>query len=201
MWAGLGVPVHGSSRDSMYLTEKFLIRWLESYNIHDLDVQSTFLIPNFYNYQDCFCNKYKLPYKTPFSTDFVPELRQDLHDAKRLMCFFDQKIWACRYWKWGSFRKQCDWEHHIGKTCGLKLIFETIREEHECHLCDRRNVKVRRIIKLKEDIERWQYEGNRPASIERAEKEVALLAHQITEIVRCHQPKELVCRRSSCPSI
>ncbi|KAH7205216.1 hypothetical protein BKA60DRAFT_600036 [Fusarium oxysporum] len=73
------------------------------------------------------------------------------------MCYFDQVVWACGNWRWGKFREQCNKEHRIGETCGLKLEYGRQDEAKNCkHL----------------------------ASLERFEEEVASLKG---EILRLHE--------------
>ncbi|KAI0123622.1 hypothetical protein BJ170DRAFT_89711 [Xylariales sp. AK1849] len=89
------------------------------------------------------------------------------------MCFYDQTVWACGFWKWGSFRSQCDKEYRIGHTCGLKLIWSTEHRDLRCTACQKIAKKRRRITKMTQDIERWRGEGNRAATIERTEQELS----------------------------
>ena len=56
----------------------------------------------------------------------------------------------------------------MGETCGLKLVWETNYLEERCRLCDDIAKKVRRIEKIDLDIARWESQGNRRATIERA---------------------------------
>lgn len=56
----------------------------------------------------------------------------------------------------------------MGETCGLKLVWETTYLEERCRLCDDIAKKVRRIEKIDSDIARWESQGNRRATIEKA---------------------------------
>ncbi|KAH6646816.1 hypothetical protein BKA67DRAFT_580643 [Truncatella angustata] len=63
------------------------------------------------------------------------------------MCFYDQTVWACGFWKWGSFRSQCTKEYRIGETCGMKLVWSTDIQEAECITCN--NISKKGIISRK----------------------------------------------------
>lgn len=82
------------------------------------------------------------------------------------MCFFEQTRWKCGFWRWGHFRQQCNRECHIGETCGLKLVYETNQKKDSCKLCQDMAKKRRRYDKMYCDVQRWQREGNRNATIE-----------------------------------
>ncbi|OAQ82470.1 hypothetical protein VFPBJ_05054 [Purpureocillium lilacinum] len=83
------------------------------------------------------------------------------------MCYFEQTRWSCGYWRWGHFRQQCNKEYRMGETCGLKLVYETRTESDVCKLCHDTEKKQRRYDKMYRDVQRWQREGNRNATIER----------------------------------
>ncbi|KAM3442850.1 hypothetical protein NHJ13734_002174 [Beauveria thailandica] len=95
------------------------------------------------------------------------------------MCYFESTLWSCGYWRWGHFRQQCNKEHRIGETCGLKLVYDTKREPDVCKLCHDIEKKQRRYDKMARDVERWQREGNRRATIERTCGEMQEVADQI----------------------
>ncbi|KAF4993208.1 hypothetical protein FDECE_13486 [Fusarium decemcellulare] len=80
------------------------------------------------------------------------------------MCFFEQTLWACGWWRWGNFRQQCNKEYRMGETCGLKLVYETETEPDVCKLCHDTEKKQRRYDKMYRDVQRWQREGNRSAT-------------------------------------
>lgn len=64
---------------------------------------------------------------------------------------------------WGKFREECSKEYQIGETCGLRLVFETEHIDRFCKLCEMIAKKKRRLEKMEADIERWKWEGDRPA--------------------------------------
>ena len=68
--------------------------------------------------------------------------------------FFYQSVWTCGYWRWKEFRQQCDGESRIGETCGLKLVYESRRENRPCDVCCSAEKKLRQITRLHADIER-----------------------------------------------
>ncbi|XWW94882.1 hypothetical protein V2A60_002831 [Cordyceps javanica] len=95
------------------------------------------------------------------------------------MCYFEMTLWSCGYWRWGHFRQQCNKEYRMGETCGLKLVYDTKREADACKLCHDIEKKQRRYDKMARDVERWQREGNRRATIERTCGEMREVADQI----------------------
>ncbi|KAM5360459.1 hypothetical protein ACJZ2D_013737 [Fusarium nematophilum] len=83
------------------------------------------------------------------------------------MCYFELTRWACGYWRWGHSRQHCSKEYRTGETCGLKLVYETKTEPDVCKLCHDTEKKQRRYDKMYRNVQRWQREGNRTATIER----------------------------------
>ncbi|KAF3070270.1 hypothetical protein V8C43DRAFT_272601 [Trichoderma afarasin] len=102
------------------------------------------------------------------------------------MCYFEQTRWSCGYWRWGHFRQQCNKEYRMGETCGLKLIYETKPDPDVCKLCHDTEKKRRRLAKMTLDVERWKVEGNRTATIERTEEEMAAVSAQIAVMDEDH---------------
>jgi hypothetical protein len=96
-----------------------------------------------------------------------------------IMCYFDQTRWTCGYWRWGHFRQQCNKEYRMGETCGLKLVYETRSEGDICKLCHDMEKKQRRYDKMYRDVQRWQREGGRPATVERTCGEMQEVLGQI----------------------
>src|SRR5689334_9579724 len=102
------------------------------------------------------------------------------------MCYFEQTRFACGSWKWGEFRVQCTKEYRTGETCGLKLVFSTNHVSTDCMACISIAKKQRRIKKMTADMERWQREGNRPATLEMTKSEVAELQISISLLWERH---------------
>ncbi|ETR97455.1 hypothetical protein M419DRAFT_91501 [Trichoderma reesei RUT C-30] len=102
------------------------------------------------------------------------------------MCYFEQTRWSCGYWRWGHFKQQCNKEYRMGETCGLKLVYHTIPDPDVCRLCHDREKKERRLNKMIADVERWKQEGNRTATIERTEGEMAIVQEQICAMNKEH---------------
>ncbi|KAH6653657.1 hypothetical protein BKA67DRAFT_519631 [Truncatella angustata] len=102
------------------------------------------------------------------------------------MCFYEQTVWACGFWKWGPFRSQCTKEYRTGETCGLKLVWSTDIEEAECFICNNVSKKKHRITKMTRDIERWTAEGNRSATIEKTEQELRATRRALTQLYHDH---------------
>ncbi|KAH7130000.1 hypothetical protein B0J13DRAFT_588214 [Dactylonectria estremocensis] len=102
------------------------------------------------------------------------------------MCYFEQTRWSCGYWRWGHFRQQCNKEYRMGETCGLKLVYETRTESDVCKLCHDTEKKQRRYDKMFRDVQRWQREGNRNATIERTCSEMHDVMGQIFRMKEEH---------------
>ncbi|KAJ4270021.1 hypothetical protein NW762_001694 [Fusarium torreyae] len=81
------------------------------------------------------------------------------------MCYYEQIRWACGYWRWGQFRQQCS-EYKKNEQCTLKLVYETKTESDVCKLCHDTEKKQRQYEKMYRDVQRWQREGSRNATIE-----------------------------------
>ncbi|KAI1485188.1 hypothetical protein F4809DRAFT_641068 [Biscogniauxia mediterranea] len=106
------------------------------------------------------------------------------------MCYFEQTRWNCGYWRWGHFRQQCTKEYRTGETCGLKLVYNTNQELDNCKLCKDIEKKQRKYKKLESDISRWHREGNRTATIEKAEKEKGEVSEAIHNMQYQHQQRQ-----------
>ncbi|KAI1841838.1 hypothetical protein JX265_010852 [Neoarthrinium moseri] len=102
------------------------------------------------------------------------------------MCYFDQTRWSCGFWRWGHFRQQCTKEYRTGETCGMKLVYMTNHEADICKLCKDMEKKQRKYNKLESDIYRWQREGNRTASIEKAQSELYDVSNAIQTLQHQH---------------
>ncbi|KAH8659487.1 hypothetical protein BGZ61DRAFT_465422 [Ilyonectria robusta] len=102
-----------------------------------------------------------------------------------MMCYFDQVVWACGNWKWGKFRQQCNKEHRIGETCGLKLVYGRQDEAKKCKVCDQVTKKENRIERTTERMA-WLREWKYFASVERCEEEVASLKDEILRLREQH---------------
>ncbi|KAI1435460.1 hypothetical protein GGR50DRAFT_322196 [Xylaria sp. CBS 124048] len=106
------------------------------------------------------------------------------------MCFFEQTRWNCGFWRWGHFREQCNKEYRTGETCGLKFVYNTIREADNCKLCKDIEKKQRKYSKLSSDIKRWSTESsNRSASIEKAQRELIEVCQAIDSMTKQHQTR------------
>ncbi|KAM0075327.1 hypothetical protein ACKRZS_012605 [Fusarium odoratissimum] len=121
-------------------------------------------------------NRRGLALHCPFRLEYSP-LKLFYHPS--VMCYFDQARWACGYWRWGHFRQQCNKEYRMGETCGLKLVYETRTERDVCKLCHDTEKKQRRYDKMYRDVQRWQRERNRNATIERTCAEMQEVLGQI----------------------
>lgn len=122
-------------------------------------------------------------YIFPFSLSAVPSSSSKHYAA---MCFFERIQFKCGSWKWGKFRERCNKENRIGETCGLKLVFSIHNETGVCGACTKIAKKRRRIRKMTGDIKRWREQGNRPATVEKTESEVAALQCAISNLWEQH---------------
>lgn len=77
----------------------------------------------------------------------------------------------------------------MGETCGLKLIYNTTELKASCKLCDQHAKKTRRVKKMRADVERWQYEGNRWATIEKTNADILEIEGQLDDIERSHDER------------
>ena len=107
------------------------------------------------------------------------------------MCYFEQTRWVCGYWKWGNFRQQCNKEYRTGETCGLKLVYHTNYRSDYCKLCEQANKKQRRVGKMVQDVERWQREGNRRATIEKTQRDIEDIEVQIADLLGQHRERQM----------
>ncbi|KAF3759971.1 hypothetical protein M406DRAFT_224711, partial [Cryphonectria parasitica EP155] len=98
------------------------------------------------------------------------------------MCYFHQTRWRCGYWKWGNFVQQCNKEYRTGETCGRKFVYDTNYKNQDCRLCEDMRKKQRRYSKMAQDVERWRREGNRKATIAKAECDMVDIREAITKI-------------------
>ncbi|UPK95632.1 hypothetical protein LCI18_006567 [Fusarium solani-melongenae] len=74
----------------------------------------------------------------------------------------------------------------MGETCGLKIVYETKTEPDVCKLCHDTERKQRRYDKMYRDVQRWQDEGNRSATIERTCGEMQTIMGQIYQMREEH---------------
>ena len=95
------------------------------------------------------------------------------------MCFYNQIVWTCGFWKWSAFQYQCHKEYRIGGQCGLKLVFDVDYLDQPCKVCQDLALMQRRAAKMQADIARWPYEGNRPVTIQATEGELSKVRKEI----------------------
>ena len=88
------------------------------------------------------------------------------------------------------FRQQCTKEYRTGETCGLKLVFDTNLQDDKCKLCKDMEKKQRRFQKLQSDISRWQREGNRSATIEKAQRDVVEVTEALYNMNQQHEDRK-----------
>jgi len=75
----------------------------------------------------------------------------------------------------------------MGETCGAKLLDHEslVNVNEDCRTCQEIAVKRRRLQKERDNIARWEREGNRfRASIEKAQREASQLQESIEELRR-----------------
>lgn len=96
------------------------------------------------------------------------------------MCFFDQTLFKCGDYKWGTFRQHCAREYRTGETCGMKLVMNCSEDRAKsCRICEKITTKLSRRQKEVDRINRWKTEKNRSASIEASEAIVDQLDREI----------------------
>ncbi|KAG6017401.1 hypothetical protein E4U41_004220, partial [Claviceps citrina] len=95
------------------------------------------------------------------------------------MCYYNQTRWRCGFWRWGHFRQRCNKEYRMGETCGLKLVYEAVIAGDMCKLCLDIEKKQRRYDKMYRDVQRWQREPNRSATIEVTCREMEIVLGQL----------------------
>lgn len=78
----------------------------------------------------------------------------------------------------------------MGETCGLKLVFETLYDEGKCKVCTDIERKLRRLSKLKADIERWTREGDRTATLEKAYADRSEIEEALQRMYNQHKEKQ-----------
>ena len=101
------------------------------------------------------------------------------------MCYYATTDYTCGDWKWGNMKERCPRQHRMGETCGAKLVHHesVTKSDQDCKLCQEIQVKARRLRKEKDNIARWNKEGNKfSASIEKAQRESAALQDQIQDL-------------------
>lgn len=77
----------------------------------------------------------------------------------------------------------------MGETCGLKLVYETKQDMDVCKICHDIEKKQRRYDKMQRDVQRWQREGGRPATVERTVGEMHDVAGQIYRLSDEHESR------------
>lgn len=103
------------------------------------------------------------------------------------MCFFEQVVWACGYWRWSGFREQCYKEYRIGETCGLKLVYGVKYRKAPCGICNSMVRKSRMMAKKAADVDRWREQRLHPATVEKTEIEIATLQRQLSRLFHQHK--------------
>jgi len=101
------------------------------------------------------------------------------------MCYYERVDYACRDWKWGNMKQQCQREWRTGETCGAKLFHDlwTTSDPGVCRICQDIQVKKRRIKREEENLARWRREPHKfRASIEKAEADREALLKTVAEL-------------------
>lgn len=89
---------------------------------------------------------------------------------------------TCGDWKWGHFRQHCNKEYRLGETCGLRFVHQVHRLADKCKLCQQIEIKLRKRNDNVVRIRRWQKEGGKPASIQKAQEDIQNLDRSIAEL-------------------
>ena len=69
-------------------------------------------------------------------------------------------------------------------------MFDTHVEEDKCKLCKDMEKKQRRYSKLQADILRWQREGNRSATIEKAQRDIGEVTEALRNMSQQHEMRK-----------
>lgn len=83
----------------------------------------------------------------------------------------------------------------VPKRRNGKLVDSTHYDPEVCNLCKQILKKKDRIEKMKAHIERWKREGNRTATIEKSERDIAGPILSILDLQNKHRKEELDNRR------
>lgn len=99
------------------------------------------------------------------------------------MCFYEQFVYQCRDWKWGSFRQHCQAGYGAGDACGIGMVWKATPLPEKCELCIKIEGKERRRAKHVDDYNRWRKQPRRyQASIEKAIQDIKALEHEINNL-------------------
>jgi hypothetical protein len=101
------------------------------------------------------------------------------------MCFFNQSVWSCGYWKWAGFQQRCHKERRVGETCGLKLVSQCNYKPTPCSICQKIKAKVHRIEQFTERMDRLK-EWNLISTYEKCLEETVIMENQLAELRRQH---------------
>jgi hypothetical protein len=86
-----------------------------------------------------------------------------------VMCFYNQKLFACGCFGWNGFSHRCNREYRTGETCGLKFVNRCDSQKARCRICEKIETKERRIGAENERLSRWERDGGTlVASMERS---------------------------------
>lgn len=100
------------------------------------------------------------------------------------MCYYDNYKFSCNDWKWGNFRQNCQREYRDGKTCGVKMVFQTVQLGEKCTMCEKIEHKKRRLEKHKADYQRWSTDSQKYRfSKDKAVQEMRTLAQEIAQLM------------------
>jgi hypothetical protein len=98
------------------------------------------------------------------------------------MCYYECIVFSCQDWKWGNFKQHCNKEYRIGETCGMKLVYQSLPQNHKCKLCEKIDTKWRRRESEADRVRRWTVEKRCPASVEKSMVIINQLDREITEL-------------------
>jgi hypothetical protein len=76
----------------------------------------------------------------------------------------------------------CNREYHIGETCGMRLVNNTIEQLERCKYCQKADTKLRKREAEANRVVRWQREGRDSASIQRRMDIIRKLDAEISQI-------------------
>ncbi|KAI8648140.1 hypothetical protein NCS56_01546100 [Fusarium sp. Ph1] len=76
----------------------------------------------------------------------------------------------------------------------LKFVYKTKSEPGTCKLCSDTEKKQRRSDKMNRDVERWQRDGNRKATVERTCDEMLALMNAVSRMKVKYEEKSRLLR-------
>ena len=108
------------------------------------------------------------------------------------MCFFDQHRFSCGDWEWAHFKQHCDSGLRQNKTCGMKLVMQTVPIGARCDICDQIDARELHRARELDRIRHWRQDGPvMKASIDSSYDTIKVLDSEISALVSERQTRSL----------